>query len=222
MRINKYVALATGLSRRAADSLVEQGKIAVKGITAGSGLLVEETDKVTLEGQVLTIPVKSTIIMHKPRGYVVSRNGQGSKTVYDLLPAGYRHLKPVGRLDKDSSGLLLMTNDGNLANELTHPNRQKIKIYEIIIDKPLQPLHHQMISDIGIQLKDGVSKLLLERIEETNDLNWRVTMTEGRNRQIRRTFEALGYTVRQLHRTHFGPYTLNKLQPGKFTITANQ
>jgi 23S rRNA pseudouridine2605 synthase len=153
--------------------------------------------------------------LHKPRGYVVSRQGQGSDTIYDLLPPHYRYLNPVGRLDKDSSGLLLLTNDGKLAQTLTHPSHQKRKLYEVELNKPLEPLHRQMISDHGIQLEDGVSRLLLERRQDGDDTRWLVTMHEGRNRQIRRTFAALGYTVLTLHRTTFGDFALENLGPGK-------
>jgi 23S rRNA pseudouridine2605 synthase len=154
-------------------------------------------------------------MLNKPVGYVCSRNGQGSKTVYDLLPPEYQQLKTVGRLDKDSSGLLLLTNDGQLAQELTHPSQQKRKVYEVTLDKPLQPLHRQMISDHGVSLEDGPSKLELERQHDGDDTKWIVTMHEGRNRQIRRTFAALGYEVIQLHRTKFGNYQLGTLQKGK-------
>src|SRR5690606_33633954 len=115
-------------------------------------------------------------------------------------------------------GLLLLTNDGNLANELTHPSRQKLKIYEIEISRPLQPLHRQMIADFGVNLEDGPSKLGLQRQEEGNDTKWIVTMSEGRNRQIRRTFAALGYEVIKLHRTHFGDYSLGDMSPGDYKV----
>ena len=128
MRINQYVARATGLSRRKADAAIAQGRVAVNGQTTGVGTEVAATDAVTLDGHAIAISLQTiTIMLNKPPGYVVSRAGQGSKTVYDLLPAEYRQLKPVGRLDKDSSGLLLLTNDGNLANELTHPRHAKTK-----------------------------------------------------------------------------------------------
>jgi 23S rRNA pseudouridine2605 synthase len=156
-------------------------------------------------------------MLNKPAGYVVSRDGQGAQTIYDLLPAEYQPLNPVGRLDKYSSGLLLLTNDGQLAQELTHPSRQKVKVYEILLDKPLQPLHRQMISDHGLTLEDGVSKLQLERQVEGDDIAWIVTMYEGRNRQIRRTFQSLGYRVTHLHRTHFGPYSLGSAKKGAYT-----
>lgn len=215
MRLNKYLAAATSLSRRGADDAIAAGRVSVNGKTAAPGQAVSASDVVALDGRMVTARTETqTIMLNKPRGYVVSRNGQGSETVYDLLPAAYHHLNPIGRLDKDSSGLLLLTNDGQLANELTHPSRQKIKVYEVELDKPLQPLHRQMISDHGLQLEDGLSKLELERQQESDDTHWIVRMHEGRNRQIRRTFDALGYTITTLHRTHFGQYELGNLPSG--------
>lgn len=217
MRINKFVALTSGLSRRAADLAITEGRVLVDGQQPQLGQEIN-AQQITLDGQPLQLHAGTqTIIMDKPVGYVVSRNGQGSKTIYDLLPPSLHHLKPIGRLDKDSSGLLLLTNDGALANELTHPRYAKQKIYEILLDKPLAPLHRQMISEYGVQLDDGPSKLILERMHDTDDRAWKVLMTEGRNRQIRRTLAALGYTVKKLHRTHFGRFTLSKTSlPGAF------
>ncbi len=204
------------MSRRAADAVIAEGRVAVNDAAAAVGQTVSEQDKVTLDNRAITPIVNTiTIMLNKPAGYVCSRNGQGSKTIYGLLPKGYHHLKPVGRLDKDSSGLLLMTNDGQLAHALTHPSRQKTKIYRVSLDKPLEPLHQQMISDHGITLQDGPSRLQLERLADGDNINWQITMHEGRNRQIRRTFLALGYTVTYLHRTHFGPYALDGLPNGK-------
>lgn len=219
MRLNKYIAQATGLSRRAADAAIAEGRVALNGRPAQLGDTAAETDTVTLDNRRITPAVKAvTIMLNKPAGYVCSRNGQGSKTVYDLLPPEYHGLKPVGRLDKDSSGLLLLTNDGDLANQLTHPRYAKIKIYEVALNKPLEPLHQQMISDIGVTLHDGPSQLGLEPLDDTRR-RWRVTMHEGRNRQIRRTFAALGYTVTKLHRTQFGQFLLNELQSGTLRET---
>jgi 23S rRNA pseudouridine2605 synthase len=217
MRINKYVAQATGMSRRAADTAIAEGRVAVNGASTEVGTEVSPNDTVTLDGKPIAPGAKlTTILLNKPVGYVVSREGQGSKTIYDLLPAEYRHLKPVGRLDKDSSGLLLLTNDGNLANELTHPRYAKTKVYEIELNRSLEPLHLQMITDHGIKLEDGPSKLQLEKMG--SEKQWLITMQEGRNRQIRRTFAALGYTVIKLHRTHFGNYQLNELESGRIRI----
>lgn len=220
MRINRFVASATQLSRRAADTAVQQGRVRINDKIAQTGDAVAPDDIVLLDGQPIMPLQKLTIIFHKPVGYVTGRDGQGSKTIYDLLPPEVQHLQAVGRLDKDSSGLLLLTNDGELAQQLTHPSFQKIKIYEVALDHPLQPLHRQMISDIGVQLEDGVSSFELERITEGDDTSWRVTMREGRNRQIRRTFAALGYTVQRLHRTQFGNYRLESLPAGSYRPVA--
>lgn len=217
MRINKYVAQATGLSRRAADTAIAEGRVLVNGVRPSSGHDVIGSDTVSLDGDQLSVnEEKVTIMLNKPAGYVVSRNGQGSQTVYNLLPPDLQHLKPVGRLDKQSSGLLLLTNDGDLANELTHPSHQKRKLYQVTLDQALQPLHRQLIAEKGISLEDGPSKLGLERLHDGNDLEWLVSMHEGRNRQIRRTFEALGYGVTRLHRTEFGSYNLLDLKPAHF------
>ncbi len=214
MRINKFIAAATGLSRRASDGLLASGKVLVNGTTAKIGQDVSSADKIMLDGKLITLHSTQTILLNKPPGYVVSRNGQGSKTVYDLLPEGLRHLKPIGRLDKDSRGLLLLTNDGELTQNLSHPSSVKQKIYEVKLDKKLNPEHRQQII-AGVKLDDGISKLSLEPMDD-NGNTWRVTMHEGRNRQIRRTFSALGYNVTDLNRTHFGKYELSELTSGKF------
>lgn len=219
MRINRYVAQATGMSRRAADTAIAEGRVSIDGTIAAAGSTVQAQKKVTLDDIPITLPdTETTLMLHKPAGYVCSRNGQGSKTIYDLLPEEFHQLKPIGRLDKDSSGLLLLTNDGKLAHELTHPSRQKTKIYEVMLDKPLQPLHRQMIQDFGVQLEDGKSQFIVERMYDNSETQWRITMSEGRNRQIRRTFDALGYTVTKLHRTHFGQYRLSVLKQRKYSI----
>lgn len=222
MRINRFVALASGVSRRTADTWLNAGRIKVNGVQPQPGQQVSDSDTVRLDNRPLSLPATTqTIMFNKPEGYVCSRNGQGSKTVYDLLPRKFRALKPVGRLDKNSSGLLLLTNDGTLAHQLTHPSFRKLKIYEVELNKPLQPLHRQMIGDNGIRLEDGLSRLNLERFHEGNDHAWRITMHEGRNRQIRRTFAALGYDVIRLHRTQFGNYLLENLSLGTFKELPN-
>lgn len=219
MRLNKFIASSSSLSRRAADAAVAAGRVQVNGKTAEQGIAVSETDVVTLDGRVLTPTVSVTTIMfNKPVGYVCSRDGQGSSTIYDILPSEYARLNPVGRLDKDSSGLLLMTDDGQLAQQLSHPKYEKIKVYEVTLNHPLPALSRQIISDHGVMLEDGRSRFQLERIKDGDDTAWRITMHEGRNRQIRRTFSALGFTVTKLHRTHFGSYHLDGLASGKFRI----
>ena len=215
MRINVYLASATGVSRRAVDMLIQQGRVSVNGATATIGGQVGADDEVKLDSKVITLASETTTIMlNKPVGYVVSRSGQGARTIYDLLPAEFRPLKPVGRLDKDSSGLLLLTNDGQLANNLTHPSNTKLKRYQIELNKALAPSAIKQIAE-GVMLSDGISRLNLTNLA-TNSTKLTLSMSEGRNRQIRRTFAALGYTVIGLHRTHFGEYSLDKMGVGEW------
>jgi 23S rRNA pseudouridine2605 synthase len=220
MRINKFLALATSISRRAADKAIEAGEVTVNGQHATLGQVISKTDEVIFDGQHLDFSKFSdpdtirTIIFNKPTGYVVSRNGQGAKTIYELLPAEYHHLKPVGRLDKDSSGLLLLTSDGELAHRLTHPAFQKEKLYEVALDKPLAADDKDRI-ERDIQLEDGPSRLTLLEGTSPERHSYRVRMHEGRNRQIRRTFGALGYQITKLHRTQFGNYLLDDLGTGE-------
>ena len=212
MRINKFVAAASGLSRRAADTAITEGRVLINNHLPQLGQTVSDHDLVCLDGRTLSQPEQpQTIMLNKPVGYVASRDGQGSKTVYDLLAPEYSVLKPIGRLDKDSSGLLLLTNDGDLANRLTHPSYKKPKRYEVRLDKPLSESARSQIAR-GVRVEDYTSRLQLEPL---TDGRWLVKMTEGKNRQIRKTFFAAGYTVRALHRTEFGDYQLGDLPSGR-------
>lgn len=215
-RLNKYLALHLGISRREADELIEGHEVTVNGDVAVLGAQVTANDDITVKGKSVGSDTSFRyILFNKPVGYVCSRKAQGENpTIYDLLPPDKAALKPVGRLDKDSSGLLLLTNDGDFAHSMTHPSFRKVKIYEVSLDRPLEPLHQQMIADYGVEIGDGTSKLSLERANDERT-DWMVTMSEGRNRQIRRTFAALGYTVKALHRTNFGPYGLTDLPSGE-------
>lgn len=220
-RLNKYLALHSGISRRQADEMIEKGIVAINGHDAVIGARVIPGDTVTINGK----PVDSStqkiyLTLHKPTGYVCSRKRQGdSPTIYELLPEEHHILKTVGRLDRDSSGIILLTNDGDFALEMTHPRYAKVKRYEVTLDRQLEPLHQQMISDFGVDLDDGKSQLTLERVDDTRK-HWIVIMGEGRNRQIRRTFGSLGYTVTKLHRTNFGSYSLGRLKSGEYTTVS--
>ena len=216
IRLNKFLAERLGVSRREADDLIVAGRILVDDKAAKLGDRIDKNNKVCYNGN--TIPFETDflyIAFNKPIDYVCSRRAQGpAPTLYELLPKEYRKLKTVGRLDKDSSGLILLTNDGDFAFQMTHPKFHKEKIYEVELDRPLEPLHQQMISDYGIMLDDGPSKFLVIRDQD----HYIVKLSEGRNRQIRRTFAALGYKVKRLHRTKFGIFELGNLKPGKFQI----
>ena len=216
LRLNKFLATNLGVSRREADNLISAGKVLVNNKPAELGARIEDNDNVVVNGTKITSVSLIYVALNKPAGYVCSRKRQGdTPTMYELLPEKYQSLKSVGRLDKDSSGLILLTNDGDFAFQMTHPKFIKTKIYEAHIDRELEPLHQQMIADFGVQLPDGRSQLGLEKLDDTRTF-WRITMSEGRNRQIRRTFEALGYKVTALHRTNFGRYGLSGLESGQF------
>ncbi len=228
IRLNKFLAERLGVSRREADELIAAGKITIDGKTAILGARIPQlTDvdidklpKVCYNNKTIPFETKYTYLaFNKPVGYVCSRRSQGSSpTIYDILPKKYHHLKTVGRLDKDSSGLILLTNDGDFAYQMTHPKFRKTKVYEVELDRPLEPLHQQIISDYGVMLDDGPSRFKVLKKEQVSPIVYLVTLTEGRNRQIRRTFLALGYKVTRLHRTNFGKYELSNLPAGKYQV----
>jgi 23S rRNA pseudouridine2605 synthase len=221
LRLNKHLALQLGVSRREADLLIERGSVTINGEPATLGARFRENDTIAIKGKPLTAPVEyQYLVLNKPIGYVCSRKAQGdSPTIYELLPAEYHVLKPVGRLDRNSSGIILLTNDGDFAYKMTHPKFAKTKLYNVRLDRDLEPLHQQMISDYGVQLEDGSSKLHLERLhDDDNRKEWRIVMSEGRNRQIRRTFASLGYEVKKLHRTNFGNYALGDMKSGDYEL----
>lgn len=215
-RLNKFLAFQLGVSRREADNLISEGKVTINDKTAIIGRRVSESDNIKVNG----IPVSKRasytyMLFNKPVGYVCSRKQQGdSPTIYDLIPRNLHNLKTVGRLDRDSSGLILLTDDGDFTHNMTHPSFIKTKVYNIEIDLPLQPLHQQMISDFGVMLDDGRSQLGLTKLSEDRK-KWEITMHEGRNRQIRRTFASLGYQTLKLHRLSFGNYVLGELKEGQ-------
>lgn len=223
MRINKYIAERSSLSRRAADEAIAQNRVKINDKLPVNGQQVTDADVVELDDQVLTDKPKNiTIMLHKPVDFVCSRDGQGSKTIYELLPPEYQQLNPIGRLDKDSSGLLLLTNDGELHNKLSHPSFEKEKTYHIALHKPLLDEDLHTITTVGVDIGDArLSKFSVKRIPSKKHRSaYEVRLHEGRNQQIRRTFKALGYFVNHLHRTTFAGYSLGTLEAGKTKVVA--
>jgi 23S rRNA pseudouridine2605 synthase len=214
MRINQFVAASSGLSRRAADAAIADGRITVAGRPAQLGETISDTASVQLDGQALTLPATNHYVMlNKPVGYVSSRARQGrTPTVYDLLPPELRNLRLAGRLDRDSSGLLLFATDGEFIYRYSHPSEGKRKIYELTLSRPLGPADLQQLA-AGVSLPDGPSHVT---VESSSGRELTVSLITGRNRQLRRTFDALGYTVERLHRTHIGPYVLGQLAAGSW------
>lgn len=210
MRINRFLATATGMSRRQADIAIEAGQVRINDEPAQLGNAVGPEDEVKLDESVLVLPTNQTVMLNKSVGYVCSRSQQGSApTIYELLPSELHTLKPVGRLDKDSSGLLLLTNDGKLAHRLAHPSHNKWKVYEVTTTPALQPKQIQALRS-GVMLDDGLS--VIDVTEHTGGYTMR--LQEGRNRQIRRSVEAVGATVATLHRTQIGELKLGALADG--------
>jgi len=219
IRLNKaLVQLGLVPSRRKADEMIISGKVRVNDqVTTKLATTVSiEADKITVSGKTGKVSsLKPTVlILNKPTGYVCSHNPQGNdRSIFALLPKQFSNLKIAGRLDKDSEGLVLLTSDGDLANRLSHPRYEKSKLYEVVVDKPLQDAQIKQLSE-GVKLHDGISSFDKVVLRKSRQLL--VTIHEGRNRQIRRTFSALGFTVTKLKRVQLGNISLDKLPSGKY------
>ena len=219
MRINKYLAESGVASRRASDTLIEEKRVLINGKTATLGSEVEDGDTVTVDGSVVR-PVKkySYYMLNKPKGYVTTvKDDKGRKTVMDLLPKKGDRLYPVGRLDYDTEGLLIITNDGDLAQRLTHPVNEVPKTYVAKIEGVLT---ENMLARLrgGVEV-DGVrtKKSAVRIVDETKtETKVSVTITEGRNRQVRKMFEAVGKEVIFLKRVKIGDLALRGLNRGEY------
>ncbi len=216
MRINQFLAHFGGFSRRKADTAITEGRVKINDRPASIGQDVNLTDSVSVDDKVIAPKAYTYVLFHKPIGYVTSREHQGEDPIiYDVLPEKYRELKPIGRLDKDTSGLLLLTNDGALSEALAHPRSQKTKTYRTRLNTALDASTMARIQEPGISLDDGISQMSVRSLALVKPL-YEIKLAEGRNRQIRRTFEALKIQVKTLHRTEFGPYQLGDLPKGKY------
>jgi 23S rRNA pseudouridine2605 synthase len=218
VRLQKLIAAAGVCSRRAAEDLIRAGRVRVDDRVAELGSSADpKTQKITLDGKPLKLPADhGYIALHKPRGVVVTlRDEKGRDDLVRLL-AGYpRRVFPVGRLDRRSEGLLLLTDDGDLAARLLHPRHHVLKRYQVSVRGSVKNADLKKLAE-GVELEDGVTLPagveLIERGAEKS--RFAVELYEGRNRQIRRMCEKLGYQVLRLVRTHFGTLELGKLAPG--------
>lgn len=221
MRINRYLALSGLCSRRDAEKLVLSGRVFVNGIRIQSlAFRVAETDRVTVDGSPVRPPEQKVVYAyHKPAGITVTLYDPKQKNVLrDYLTDIPERVVPVGRLDKDSSGLLLLTNDGDLVHRLTHPSFEKEKVYAVTLDREAKK-EDILQFEKGILL-DGV--LTAPAVVRRHADGLLVHLKEGRNRQIRRMWEQLGYTVRKLHRIEVEGIRLGKLQEGAFRKLTDQ
>lgn len=222
-RIQKVLADQTDLSRRAAEKLIAEGRVKVNGHPVGLGDKMDpNVDEVSIDGKSVRIVRKRQyvyIMLHKPRGFLTTRSDEhGRKTVMDLVQGVDAHLRPVGRLDKDSEGLLLMTDDGAFINLLTHPSGGVGKLYRVTVHP--RATEEQVIQmSSGVVLDDGVKTqpCVIHVVTDEPELTvMEITLYEGRNRQIRRMCAAVGLEVVRLKRSAEGPVKLGMLQPGEW------
>lgn len=218
MRLNRFLALCGLGSRRKCESFIQAGRVAINGnIVRSLSTGIDETANiVTVDGKRVAPPEKFIyIVMNKPKGYVTTANDElGRKTVLDLLPDNFR-VFPVGRLDKDTMGALLFTNDGAIAFQLMHPKFDVDKVYQVSLDKPITNQHVQKLQS-GIFLEEGMTSPCQVKIIQQDRKKIEVIIHEGRKRQVRRMLKSLGYEVVSLVRTQFATIVITNLKPGEW------
>ncbi len=214
-RLNKQlVELGLVSSRRKADELISQGAVSINGtVVTKLATQVEPGDEITVYGRKGQKRDNIYVAFNKPSGYVCTHRTQTDrqKTIFDLLPLNFSGLKIAGRLDKESQGLMILSSDGAFIQAISHPSHGKLKTYMVLLDKAIKPADQTALLD-GVRLYDG--KSVFESVSRIKPQLLRVSLSEGRNRQIRRTFEALGYNVKMLERTKIGRLELATLKPG--------
>ncbi len=218
IRLNKYISNAGICSRRAADKLIEEGRVKVNGkVVKSLGVRVSSSDKVLVDNNVISSGEKVYVLMNKPRGTICTRKDENDrKTVIDILPERLKHLYPVGRLDRNTTGVLLLTNDGTLTQNLLHPSKKVKKIYKAKVSKRLSQEELDQLAS-GIQLDDGISKFdKVVELMEDNEFRYGIEIHSGKNRIIRRTFEALGNQVIKLDRVRFHNFDKRGLKKGQW------
>ena len=217
IRLNKYLANAGICSRREADEYIQAGVITVNGeVITELGTKVLRTDEVKFHDQPVSIEKKVYVLLNKPKDYVTtSDDPQQRKTVMDLVKNACRErIYPVGRLDRNTTGVLLLTNDGDMASKLTHPKFLKKKIYHVYLDKNVTAHDIQQIRD-GIELEDGeIQADACEYADEKDKKQVGIEIHSGKNRIVRRIFESLGYRVTKLDRVYFAGLTKKNLRRG--------
>ena len=219
MRLNKYLAASGVASRRESDKLIQEGKVKVNGKVAALGIEINDGDEVYVNGSLVTVKKNEYYLLNKPKGYISSvSDDKGRKTVLDLMPNNVGRIYPVGRLDYDSEGLLILTTDGELAQHLTHPSNAVPKTYMVKIEGTLTEATLNPIRS-GIEIDGGyVTKKCKAHIVETNKEYTKVhiTLTEGKNREIRKMFAAIGKEVTLLKRIKVGELSLRGLDRGAY------
>ena len=218
IRLNKYISNAGTCSRRAADVLIEEGRVKVNGkVVSSLGCKVMLTDKVLVDNKIISTGERFYILLNKPRNVICTTSDENNRrTVMDLLPAKFQHLYPVGRLDRNTTGVLLITNDGTLTQNLLHPKKKIKKVYKAKVTNQLtQEELDKMVT--GIELEDGVTKFdKIVELYEDEAFRYGIEIHSGKNRVIRRMFEAINNEVVKLDRVLFHTFDRKGLARGAF------
>ena len=213
MRLNAFLARAGVASRRGADELIKAGRVRVNGADARLDTFVGDADTVELDGRAVSAQRLAYVLLHKPAGVVTTaRDPHGRRTVVELVPAD-PHVVPVGRLDADTTGALLLTNDGPLAHRLAHPRYEVAKVYVAEVEGDLSTDTLARLEG-GIDLEDG--RTAPARARRLGRGKVELVLHEGRKHQVKRLLDAVGHPVRRLHRSGYGPLTLDGLEPGEW------
>lgn len=219
VRLNKFIASSGLCSRRKADELIESGAVKVNGRTIVElGYIVTNKDRVLVNGQPLKKANLIYVKYYKPAGYITTMSDEkGRKTIYDILPAELKELKPVGRLDKDSTGLLILTNDGDFINKMTHPSIKIPKIYRVCAQGRMNTQHLIQMAK-GIEIEQGKIAYADSSIIEYDGKNTvlQVILYQGMNRQIRKMLDSLGFPVISLKRISHGTINIQGMKKGQF------
>ena len=226
MRLNRYLAHCGVCARRKADQHIADGYVSVNGkIETRMGVRISATDKVSYRGDLLELPPHyDYVLLNKPKGCIASRQDpEGRPTIYDLLPASLRMCPSVGRLDRQSTGLIVLTNDGGLAEHLSHPSREVEKIYRVELDHAFSSPHLEQLRTTGVALEDGIICPDQVSIDPKARHCLSIRLHSGKNRVLRRLFAAMGYEVKRLDRLNYGPLTKKGLPRGRWRkLTASE